>query len=368
MSLYSEIKDAFSFHKHAPKKDPATSHRERQLLLVGATVILLIVAILITLATTVAGSSGVQSCKGVILPQSRNDCFVSLASRTGNYSVCSYIPESQVSNGCIASIAQAKDNVTICAKINPSFAAHDSCIENVSISTKNVAYCNQINGTNESSCGFAVAKASEFSSLSYCSGINNNTTKSLCDDVYYYNNAAIEKMPSQCSLIQNITNSTILDIISTKDYLNASASNVTDNNFAALNITLPNFCYYNIAKLQDNKTYCSYTSGTMSSLCYQSFASNSTVNAAINLTNITAECNNSPTYLQGVCLYSVYTEKALAEKNASACLQIQNNTFQSTCIVQLAAKYNDSSYCSYMNTTNSSQEEACYESATVQAR
>ncbi len=359
MSLFKGIKEELSFKKTKQDGKRLTTESERRILLIGMTVVLVIIAIVFALGHSVVHQSAFQSCKSIILSAQRYNCMYALANKTGNYSICSSIPTGQMSYQCIAKVAEKQNNVSICNKIDSNSLQYDYCVENVSYSSNNISYCTQLKGDNGSQCAFNIAKKNQFSSIDYCNFVTNYSQKSICNYIFYYNAAVTSNSPYYCSLLPNVTNSTLLTTLISKDYSNQSVTSSFDFlSISVINVTPMSYCYYNIAKSTNNKLLCGYTSGVISNECYNSFNSS---NSTYQFTNISSICSSAPSYIRDTCNYTVFTEKAISEQNVSSCLMIGNSTYKDTCIVQLASKYNDGSYCSYIS--NDTDKQACYVSA-----
>lgn len=357
------------FEKSTPKNkekensQPLFSQSERRVILIGITILLFVAAATVLLLGSLRPTP-LQSCKNIVFQKQRYDCIYSLASATNNYSICSLLPNGEPSQ-CISLIAESQMNASACARLGAG-TQYSNCIENVSLKSDNVSYCLDLNGSIEPSCAFNVARSRQFSDLGECSSIKNITKSLLCSYIYYYNAAPKLNMPNYCSLLPDVTNSTLLSIVETKDYLNQSAA--ISSQFittSAINITVSASCYYNTAIETKNKTLCAYAGSTVSGACYDYLNSTST-NSTFQFNNATALCSKSPYGTNVLCYYALYTEKAVAQKNISSCFEIGNSSYIDTCIVELASTYNDSAYCKSI--TNSTDQQACYSSAVPGAK
>ncbi|MDE1871172.1 MAG: hypothetical protein KGI06_02945 [Candidatus Micrarchaeota archaeon] len=359
MSLLKGIREALSFRGKSGKgNEPLVSERERKLLALGFVAILVILAVA-TLVTESVGSSALQGCKRIIFRQQRDSCIYDLAGNTGNYSMCSILPQGSASYGCIGSIAKRERNISICDMISNASAEYSDCVMNISYSTANPGYCARLSGKNESVCAFSIAREHVFSSLSYCEAISNASQKALCSYIYYYSAAKSFGVQRYCSMLPNETNGTLLTILASKDYLSGNSFSYDYVSFSELNVTLRQYCYYDVATSSRNSTLCSSTGPTLSGPCRNYFNSS---NSTAQFNNASAICASAPSYAMDLCTYTVFTEKALAQQNVSSCLAINSTIYMNTCIVQLASAYNDSSYCSYIRGNDTAQQ-ACYSSA-----
>ena len=202
--------------------------------------------------------------------------------------------------------------------------------------------------------------------LSTCDSIDNASASLLCSYIYYYNAAPRLNNASYCSYLPDQTNHTLLTILETKDSLNlTSAADTQFMTVSELNITTSAACYYNTAVLTKNRTLCSYSGTALAPSCYDYF--NTSASRALNFTSALALCKEAPYGTNGICYYALYTEKAIAQRNLSSCLAIENSTYQNTCIVELASNYNDSSYCSAI-ANNTTDQQACVSSATYKLK
>lgn len=358
MSLLDGIRKAISF-KYERGEGPLISDREKKLLLAGSVAALVILAIVV-LAAESFNSSALQSCTGILFRQQKYDCIYNLANSTGNYSMCSLLPQGILSNACIGNIAENSQNVTICDSISGRGVVYANCIVNISNSTNDISYCNKLQGGNVSACAFGVARKNAFANLSDCDAIPNSSQRAVCSYIYYYDIAQASGTQRYCTALPNETNGTLLTVLASKDYLDANVLATYDYlSFSALNVTLQQYCNYGVAVSSRNKTLCSY-SGILSQPCYSYInISNSTITL-----NASSLCASVPSYAADICTYAVFTDEALAQKNISSCMIINNTAYMNACIVQLASTYNDSSYCNYISNDSSAQQ-ACYSSASI---
>ena len=337
--------------------------RHRRLILFAITMILIIIAAAVIIINTVNPKKhNIGTCMGIFLPQQKYNCMYALANSTNNYTICSYIQPSQSAYKCIGSIAERNNNATACSIINSSSYEYDNCIENVSLSTLDASYCGSLDNYNASVCAYDVAKAGSFSSIGYCSSIPANSQKMLCTYMYYYGMSLKSKDGSYCALLPNVTNDTLLYSIFTENYTGIKLLNSSYLSFSEFNITPRDYCFYSLALYSRNSSVCSLASSGVSGLCADYFK---VMNSSSALTgNVTTLCKNAPSYAQGLCNYTIYTEEAVAQKNISSCNAISNASYRSECITELAYRYNDSSFCNYLS-FNSTVEQLCVESATA---
>jgi len=346
------------------KRTPDEKEAEQQIyvgrkLLALITAILLIVAFSMIVTTTITSSSGLRGCQSIVLSPQRNDCLALLANKTKNYSVCSYMSRQPLADACIRTVAYNSNDVSICSRMSTFSNQYSSCISDISYAQNNINSCTRLKGDNASSCAYAIARKNGFNSLTYCNLISNTTKRNLCSFTTYFRTAVNSKAPYYCSLLPNTTNSTLLNNIVPAS-TNKSASDFVY--LSALNMTARSYCYYNLAITYNNKTLCGFTQGVIASVCSSRF--NATVQANLTFTNLTSLCATAPSYAKSLCSFALFTQKAIAQKNVTSCFQIKESAFQNSCIVQLAAKYNDTSFCNYI-ARNDSVQSACQESAAI---
>lgn len=365
MSWFEQLKEILSHDKKPkPKSKHKLSELERRLIMLGVALVMVAIAIAIVVQGAAVHSTALSSCKSIIFTADRYDCYATLAYKTSNASLCGLIGTSKGSTSCVMAIAENTKNVTTCSKISSSSDQYAYCIENVSSSDNDAGYCTMLNSSTESVCAYSIAKKENFNELSECSIISNVSLRNQCDYIYDYSSANLLKQTSYCALLPNVTNSTLFSTIISKGGTSNSTENVSYLAYYSLNITPRSFCYYRLAYSLKNASYCGYTNGELNEACISSVnQTNSTAsNYTLNLTNINSLCSSEAIYAQGVCKYGLYTDLAISGKNVSICMQLSNSSYQYSCIGNLAAKYNDSSYCNYIS-GNVSAQQACVEDA-----
>ncbi len=343
--------------------------REKRLLLASITLILMAAAAASILIGKVQGGTSLASCRRIILAAQRYSCIGALANSTGNYSLCGMLPTNVASYGCLRTIAMARGNASICKGI-ANGSDLSSCVTNVSLST-GIDSCGELGQPYASECGFELARKGKFSTIASCTGISNSSLRSMCDGIYYYGKALSERNQSYCALVPNDTNSSDVSSIITRDYTQANASYSNIVSYLSINASARDFCYLALAESSRNESMCAEASNSLSGLCsetvnatlhYNATISNITSEAS-NLTNTASLCSSEPSYAKPICLFSVFTEKALSEQNASLCSGIGNATMIQSCVVDVAAHFGNSGYCKYIG--NTTAYEACVNSATA---
>jgi len=377
MSKLDGIKDLISTSKGDTKKGLHISEEEGKVLLALMALVLLVVALTVLFTTTANGSTGLSSCKGIILSTQRNSCYSALANETGNASICSFIQPQQGSYKCISAIAQYKGNVSTCSLINKSNGEYGYCITTISSSEGRISYCMMLTGENESVCAYNIASAQMFANISDCNIIVNSSKRSICSGVYYNNLAVNTRNASYCSMLQNSnynsTDTSTLSAILSENSTSSGFSNIGLLSYLYFNATPSNFCYYELANIDRRQSLCAYTGNTLSQICYEenfsastSISNASRINYTLSNTNMSTVCSSVPTYAEDLCTYYFIIQKAVEERNASSCYAINNTNYQYSCILSIATKYSNISYCNYI-TGNSSARLSCRESAGILA-
>jgi hypothetical protein len=278
-----------------------------------------------------------------------------------NLSICRLVSSPGSTAGCIDSIAEGTKNISACSSLGTGSAVYTGCIDNISYSLDNPADCGLLgNGSQSAStCTYNIAVLDGFSNLGTCSSIANSSEESMCTSLYYYNLAKRRIAPNYCSELPNSTDNNLLTAMISDTYANSSTG-LAYYSLYNLNTTPSSLCYYVLATDSRNESLCSSTSGSISDLCYSNFTSAS-ANQSTNL-NTSALCSTEPGYAQGLCTYSISTAKALAQDNVSICSAINGTYYQYSCVVSVATKYGNSTYCSAI-VGNDTAESACVISA-----
>ena len=368
MSGIEGLKDLLSASKHDTKRKLQLNEGERKALLLLVTLVLLAVALAMLAVTTAKSSTGLPGCKAIILSAPRSSCLAALANRTANSSICALIQPQQGSYRCISLIAQRKNNVSMCSLINQSNGEYSNCVTVISYSEGNIGYCRMLGGGNESACAYSIARQRMFASISDCSAIQNSTMRSMCTSIYYNNLALSSRNASYCSMLSNSSDGTVLSAILSDSNVGSALPSSTLLPYLYFNMTPINFCYYELANMLKTKSLCAYTGSVLSGVCYaENFTASTPApnSKGINYTNsvnASALCSSVPDYAKGLCTYSFIIERAVAGRNVSACYAINDTSYQDSCILSIANKYGNASYCNYI-TNNYTSQLACRESA-----
>ncbi len=326
---------------------PAEEKR-RWLVMVSAVIALLLIAMFALLLTKPTNT--LSSCGSRVLPGLKYSCYEYFANQTKNASICNNIP-TPMRYTCISNVALISSNSGICTQSSLPSSYASSCLNAVGIATRNSSVCAEISGTNESACAYGIAEAMNFSSASACSYINNNSLMNECYAKYYYEEAASTSQYTYCNSLPNVPNTTIMvDMLATSSNMSliSDAYIYTEDN-----VTPMGLCYSNVAYLTKNQSLCSLLTGISSQLCAAPFAASKTFNES----QLLSSCSSVPSDLYSVCVEGVQTDEALQNKNVSICLSMNQSSFKDSCISELAAKMDNSTYCSYIS--NSTLQQSC---------
>jgi hypothetical protein len=355
-------------------RKPALDERERRLIYAFATAALVLAAIIFL---TLGGNrTELSACKGVLLQNQRNLCFLGLADSTGNASVCGYVDVQAQRDSCFAGIAEAEKNGSVCGEISRADAQYSQCLLNVSANTGDERYCEMLNGTYRSSCLLDLAKAGEFGSLGMCNITGNESATKECDYMYYYNSALKSGSAGYCAKLPGTVNSTLISLMATNSVTSTAGGIMQDLACSStFNVSPQSCCYYNLAALTHNSTLCAQTSGTLNEYCLG--AANMQVNSTSNSVNTTDVCSllqgghgsSSPfpgnlSSLSGsLCTSAMLINEALSTKNISKCLRINTASFEYSCVADYAKNYSNPSDC-FTYIANSSAQQDCYMTVT----
>ncbi|MGC8648729.1 MAG: hypothetical protein ACP5UN_00710 [Candidatus Micrarchaeia archaeon] len=325
----------------------------------------------ITAPPTIVTGSGIESaisnCKSS--PNYIN-CLDNLAAQTENASICneSVIPEYAKSK-CIYNVALKTNNINECNEISKNSNYSINCYLNLTNKTKNVGICSALSMPYSGDCIYNLLNASNFSDITLCNKIQNQTYLAMCKDMYYFENAVNSKSDVLCSNMSNktsyITMMSLLEmknknIISKQSSLNSTSYS---DSIEFLNFTPRDYCYYDIANESNNPQICNNINVALyKNLCSSAFekapeapninftAPNATAACANNKNStMIAECNtlyllnsaadtgnistcneiNKTKYpgLADMCVYNV----ALKNMNESTCNLIENKTLENNC-------------------------------------
>lgn len=315
-------------------------------------ILLILTSIAIILLSALHGN---VQCKNVVLGSQRQACYMALAQSGGNVTYCKYTGEDAPS--CIMNAVALQKNISECSSISYNYSYYADCVEAIAYRTKRFSFCASLNFAYNSSCYFEVARINNFSSASYCSAIENHTYNAYCYDGYYANLAILSHNLSYCAHLPLANNQTVSSMLYSD--VNSTQRNATSY-----------LSYYSISPMALCEYYASYKNTTSNSqnvsINQSIIKSNATSNSIFNLTNSSQLCgyaralNYSPaanSTLKTLCLYYIYTSRAISTRNLSACMLIENSSLYDNCATQLAYKYNNATYC--MNIANVNDKSSC---------
>jgi hypothetical protein len=334
-----------------------TTQRERMMALAVITAALVIVAGLTLVATS--GGTPLSRCNGILISQQKAECLLALANSTKNASVCSYLTSS-LAGRCITNIALLSGNASICDGIPSNSQTYAGCLTGIGTAKHNVSYCGGLGEPYLSTCAYSVASGENFSSILTCSMIGNASLSADCSAKSHYNDAVLLRNATYCSYLPTAYNYSLVSYISQSSARIFGLTNVTST-LAYLNTSPSSYCYYNLARLDYNRSLCGLVTGQLGTLCGYQLSTSASYNISavnsITLQNVTALCSQAPQVAQAVCSYALYIYIAAAQRNASVCGMIRVAQYQNACYAGIANKYQNSSYCSYIQ--NSTERIAC---------
>ena len=331
------------------KKNSHTENERRKLLLAAsATIIILLIAMASLLLTRPTNT--LSSCGSRAIPGLKYSCYEYFANQTRNASICHNLPV-PLMYSCISNVAFLSSNSSMCIYSGLPYNYRNSCLDQVGISSHNPSVCAEMNSTNESVCAYGIAQSQNFSTITTCGYINNDSLSNECYSRYYYQQAAATKNYTYCNYLPNVPNTTIMTDILTST---SNTSRISDSyTYTYYNITPQGMCYSNVAYLASNKTICSLLSGLNSQLCMEPFITAKPSNES----TLLASCSEVPADLKEVCTEGVLVDEAVQNANVSICLSLNQTNFKDSCISEVAAKVGNSTYCSYIS--NATAQEGC---------
>jgi hypothetical protein len=319
----------------------------RRMLILGAAALVIIAVIAIGIGTLRGGSG----CNAALATQ-RFGCIEALAGQTANPQLCTKIGNSAMEASCIIAVAKDSGNSSACITLLGGRDRID-CVDNVSYSKSDPALCNGLDAANQSLCSYNVVAALNFSDRSYCSGIREQAYQVLCYSQSYYHLALSTGNYSYCGELQPVQNSTLIYAMATQNPSYQSSPTGLFTGF--VNTTPRDFCYASLATTKSQASCAYITNSTLRQACG---AAGLQSNTTVSIQNITANCasTGSP-QLRNLCYFGVYTNEAMATYNESWCGQITNQSYMTTCVVNLATARMNTTYCKALQ--NASDMQTC---------
>ncbi len=299
-----------------------------------------------------SSSSGLQACSGKVIGQAKYQCYTYYAHYYGSAGICSNLT-GQYYNNCIYNVSYSLLKPGICTNIS-SLSYEASCVSAVSAAGRNASQCSILGEPYRSGCIYSIAKEGGFSALPLCSEIANSTLSLSCSASYYYGKALSTQDASYCGSLNSTPNATEL---SSLFLAGASKPSIFPSIY---NVSPYGYCYSRVALEANTPSLCNALSGSDASVCKSGFSNQS----QLNITAIESSCVQAgqayPELVQA-CLTGIAIYQAIASRNVTRCFGL-SQSYQNTCIFDIAREYNDTSYCSYIS--NSTVKSAC--NATVQ--
>ena len=303
--------------------------------------VFILAAILVAAATVLsvfssANVTPLQHCKGILLSQLREACYVQLAGATGNASICSYAGQEQAREQCSLAIAVRSNDIAACSVAGLTQQDANACEVNASLAANSVSDCLQINSTQSSSeCIYSLGLSYGFSNVTYCGHITNTTESANCRNIHNYRTAVSGLDAAYCAALPSGINGTPLYLLTENATTGISQFSAQSAPLEFQNVTDAAACYYEIASLSDNASLCTYTAGTLNTLCTARTSSaqqNSTL-AAVTPASAYVACSAGG--LTGSLLTScenyLFLGVAASRHNATYCGYINNATIKSQC-------------------------------------
>ena len=332
-----------------------SSDSARKLKLYGAiTALFVLLAIAVTLLPK---GSALQQCSSIILGQSRDSCFYSLATSTQNQSLCALIAGSS-SGACYSSVAESTLSPSTCQMAGSNQSVSE-CITFIAQATNNTLVCSSLGPTHMDGCVTSLAVRS--GSLSTCATESNDSDRQVCVSVVNLDLASATLHPAYCMQVSNSSDKATLAAI-----LNQTRGLLSGNNSSVLSSIsslafLPNqnysardICYTILAARTSNSAFCGNESASAQGLCTYAVR-NYTNSTPTSYSQLLSNCGQFMQY-RGMCTQYVLLAEAINTKNVSICAGFQSS-FAIQCYSSIAARYNNATFCGYIR--NSTANNAC---------
>lgn len=353
-------KNAVAQNAETGKPGMKTTQKERMVALAVITVVLIIAAGVALVATSAGTQLG--RCTRIVVSQQRYSCLLELANSTANASVCGYLSGAQAEQ-CISGVALVSGNASTCSSVVSNATSYAQCITSVGTAKHDASYCSVLDEPYLSACAYGIAESGNFSDRGACGLIGNLSLRNDCMSKSYYNEAVLSKDAAYCTYLPSVLNTSLVLYMSQSSAQLFGISNATAT-LPYLNATTPQeYCYYNLALLGRNESLCGAVTGQLNTLCRAPFTNTTSYNTSaanvITLQNVSTLCSGAPEGTQSLCESALYVYIAVENRNVSICGTLSSLPYQDACYTGLASKYNDSSYCSYIQ--NGSAAATCAE-------
>jgi hypothetical protein len=341
-------------------EESGAGKREKGRIRIYAAATLILVILALASFLIVPNTSTIKGCDSLLLESSRSSCLTALALNESDPSICAYA-KGTYADACYLLLANKTGNGSLCSSIQNS-SIMDSCILMSAGAKNDYALCGNATQPYASLCERTIALRLHEGTL--CNGILNDTDRIECTSIIGMENAFSLNAWKGCS---NVTNSSADKNVTTYIINNVTISTGLSAEYnsgislSALSF-LPNmtytardFCYSEIAAKLMNSSLCgSVSSGRAMDLCIlQSNSSASSKNTA-NYTQLLSSCSQSGIYEQ--CVQAISLVNAVNGKNVSICSKLSNG-LDTECYALLASTYKNASYCSYI--TDAMKKNAC---------
>jgi hypothetical protein len=353
------------------------TNREKNLIVIVFLFAIIVIVYLylsyITAPPTIVNNSGIQSAiSNCTSSPNYINCLNNLAVQTKNVSICneSIIPGFAKSK-CVYSVAVKTNNISECNEISKNSNYSINCYLDLANQTKNLSVCSILSMPYSGECIYNLLKASNFSNITQCNKIQNQTYLETCKDLYYFENAVKSKSDALCSNMDNKTNYIIMmSILETKNYTISNLSNLNNISYydliKFLNFTPRDYCYYMIANESNNPQICNNINVVLyRGLCNATFKKPvATPNINFTAPNVTVACaNNKNNTLITECSNLYLLNKGIENDNLSNCNEINRTNYSmiaDMCVFDVSLKTMNNSTCNFIK--NKTLESNCYNS------
>jgi hypothetical protein len=177
-----------------------------------------------------------------------------------------------------------------------------------------------------------------------------------CISHYYFNKGMSTGNYSDCGMLSNVTNSSIVgELVSENE---SYVAEIPQGNYSGIS---PRYlCYYLLASKGIRSGECGSISNlTVRARCESAFAEQANASAVAGAGNVTGICSGISGTARGLgplCYFTLYTEEAISARNTSYC-GLLNGSYAYSCITHVASYYNQSSYCGEIE--NATAADAC---------
>lgn len=328
----------------AARRDDGTWHGVPRYAIAAAA--LAVIAVVLVLVSS--SSTGLQSCSNKVVGQARYSCYTYYANHYGNASICGYL-SGQYRDECLYNVSVSTSNASSCAGI-ASTAYRASCVSGISASLGSASPCASLGEPYASSCAYGVAESSGFANESLCSSIQNVTLSLSCSASHYYGEALASRDAGYCAYLSRSRNQTELSAMALGQGFSQPLIS-----YSSFNMTPFGYCYSRVALELGNRAMCGSLNGSDASGCQGFFAET----ASFNATAMRQYCSQSESEypgITGLCNAAIAIYNATVSGNVTECLGL-NGSYRDTCVVDIAAYYNNTAYCSYI--ANATAEAAC---------